>query len=77
MYHLLIEFTDNACGCSMAEINFSKLKLNKTYFGSSMSQGKLSGLTNFSIEKDMLKNIDVDVIIKDFASQNVRRNRFL
>jgi hypothetical protein len=66
MYHLLIEFTDNACGCSMAEINFSKL-LIKT---------NLSCLTNFSIEKDMLKNIDADVIIKDFASQNARRNHF-
>jgi hypothetical protein len=25
-----------------------------------------------SIEKDMLENIDVDVIINDFASQNIR-----
>jgi hypothetical protein len=75
MYQLLIEFIDNACGCSMAEINFSKL-LIKTNLRSSMSQEKLSCLTNFSIEKDMLKNIDADVIIKDFASQNARRNHF-
>jgi hypothetical protein len=42
-----------------------------------MSREKLNGLTILSIEKDMLENIDVDVIINDFLSQNARRNRFL
>jgi hypothetical protein len=30
-----------------------------------------------STQKDMLENIDVDVIINDFSSQNVWRNNFL
>jgi hypothetical protein len=42
-----------------------------------MSQERLNGLATLSIEKDMLENINVDVIINDFASQNVRKNRFL
>jgi hypothetical protein len=31
----------------------------------------LNGLVSLSIENDMLENIDVDVIINHFASQNV------
>ena len=50
-----------------AERIFSKLKLIKTYLRSSMSQDRLNGLATLSIEKEMLKNIDV--IINDFASQ--------
>jgi hypothetical protein len=41
-----------------------------------MSQKRLNGFATLSIEKDMLDNIDVDVIINDFTSQNGRRNRF-
>jgi hypothetical protein len=33
-----------------------------------MSQERLNDLTNSLIENDMLGNIDVDVIINDFAS---------
>jgi hypothetical protein len=60
-----------------AERNFLKLKLIKTYLRSSMSQERLNGLATLSIEKDMLADIDVDVLINDFASQNARRNHFL
>jgi hypothetical protein len=60
-----------------AERSFSKLKLIKTYLRSSMSQERLNGLATLSIEKDMLADIDVDVLINDFASQNARRNHFL
>ncbi|XP_039043648.1 zinc finger MYM-type protein 1-like [Hibiscus syriacus] len=60
-----------------AERSFSKLKLIKTYLRSSMSQERLNGLATLAIEKEMIGNIDVDVIINDFASQNARRNRFL
>jgi hypothetical protein len=38
-----------------------------------MSQEKLNGLTILSIEKDMLENIDVDVIINDFLFQNAQK----
>ncbi|XP_074266667.1 uncharacterized protein LOC141589946 [Silene latifolia] len=60
-----------------AERSFSKLKLIKTYLRSSMSQERLNGLAILSIEKELLKDIDVDVIINDFASQNAHRTRFL
>jgi hypothetical protein len=60
-----------------AEKSFSKLKYIKTYLRASMSQERLNGLATLSIEKDMLENINFDVIINDFASQNVRKNRFL
>ncbi|KAK8357619.1 hypothetical protein V6Z11_A05G432700 [Gossypium hirsutum] len=46
----------------------SKLKLIKTYLRLSMSQEQLNGLTILSIEKDFWENIDVDIIIDDFAS---------
>jgi len=42
-----------------------------------MSQERLSDLEILSIKKDMLENIDVDVIINDFVSWNALRNYFL
>ena len=55
------------------EMSFSNLKLIKIYLRSSMSQEMLNGLAILSIEKDMLENIDVNVINNDFASQNARK----
>lgn len=60
-----------------AERSFSKLKLLKNYLRSSMSQERLNGLAALCIEKDMLDEIDVNTIIDDFASRNVRRSCFL
>jgi hypothetical protein len=54
------------------EKSFSKLNLIKTYLRSSMSKERLNGLTTLLIKKNMLENIDVYVIINDFASQNTR-----
>nr|KJB64854.1 hypothetical protein B456_010G072400 [Gossypium raimondii] len=56
-----------------SERSFSKLKLIKTYLRSSMSQERLNRLTILLVEKDFLENIDVDVIINDFASRNARK----
>jgi hypothetical protein len=61
----------------VTERKISKLKLIKTYLRSSISQERFNGLTTLSIKKDMLENIDVDVIINDYASQNARKNNFL
>ncbi|KAI4982735.1 hypothetical protein ZWY2020_023227 [Hordeum vulgare] len=57
-----------------AERSFSNLKLLKNYLRSTMSQERLNGLATLCIEKKMLDEIDIDTIISDFASKNVRRN---
>ena len=57
-----------------AERSFSKLKLLKNYLRSTMTQERLNGLATLCIEKQLLDDIDIDPIISDFASRNVRRN---
>jgi hypothetical protein len=39
-----------------------------------MSQERLNGLATLSIEKRFLDEIDINTIINEFASRNVRRN---
>ena len=56
-----------------AERSFSKLKLLKNYLRSTMTQERLNGLAILCIEKKLLDEIDIDPIISDFASRNVRR----
>jgi hypothetical protein len=56
-----------------AERSFSKLKLLKNYLRSTMTQDRLNGLAILCIEKKMLDEIDLNGIIDDFVSQNVRR----
>ena len=57
-----------------AERSFSKLKLLKNHLRSTMSQERLNGLATLCIEKKLLDEIDINTIINDFASRNVRRN---
>jgi len=56
------------------ERSFTKLKLLKNYLRSTMSQERLNVLATLCIEKRLLDEIDIDNIINDFASRNVRRN---
>ena len=56
-----------------AERNFSKLKLLKNYLRSTMTQERLNDLATLCIEKKLLDEIDINSIIDDFVSQNVRR----
>jgi hypothetical protein len=56
-----------------AERSFSKLKLLKNYLRPVMSQERLNGLATLCIEKKLLDEIDIDSIVTDFASRNVRR----
>jgi hypothetical protein len=58
----------------MAERSFSKLKLLKNYLRSAMSQERLNGLATLCIEKKLLDDIDINSIIDDFVSKNVRKN---
>ena len=53
-----------------AERSFSKLKLLKNYLRSSMSQERLNGLAILCIEKNILKRIDFETVIHDFASSS-------
>jgi hypothetical protein len=57
-----------------AERSFSKLKLLKNYLRSAMSQERLNGLASLCIEKKVLNDIDINSIIDDFVSKNVRRD---
>jgi hypothetical protein len=59
---------------ALAERSFSKLKLLKNYLRSTMSQERLNGLATLCIEKGLLDEMDIETIINDFASRNVRRN---
>jgi len=56
------------------ERSFSKLKLLKNYLRSTMSQERLNVLATLCIEKRLLDEIDIDNIINDLASRNVRRH---
>lgn len=56
-----------------AERSFSKLKLIKTYLRSTMSQSRLSGLATLSIEHELASKLDLDKVIKEFASAKNRR----
>ena len=57
-----------------AERSFSKLKLLKNYLRSTMSQESLNGLATLCIEKKLLDDVNIEAIIDDFVSRNVRRH---
>ena len=59
-----------------AERNFSKLKLNKNYLWSTKSQDRLTNLARLSIEPDIAKQIDFDVI-RNFAKKKARKATLL
>jgi hypothetical protein len=56
------------------ERSFSKLKLLKNFLRSTMTQERLNGLATCSIEKDVLTNVDLNIVLNDFASRNARLN---
>ncbi|XP_060966585.1 uncharacterized protein LOC115695425 [Cannabis sativa] len=56
-----------------AEQSFSELTLIKSYFRSTMSQKRLSGLAMLSIEHDLVAKLDYVNLINTFASKNARR----
>src|SRR6266540_1314920 len=60
-----------------AERSFSKLKLLKNCLRSTMLQDRLNGLAMCCIEKDILNNTDLDIVLNDFASRNARRSFFM
>jgi hypothetical protein len=60
-----------------AERSFSKLKILRNCLRTTMLQDRLNGLAMCNIEKDILRNIDIDNVLNDFASKNARRSFFM
>ncbi|XP_056857419.1 uncharacterized protein LOC130506754 [Raphanus sativus] len=56
-----------------AERSFSKLKLIKSYLRSTMSQERLNGLAMLSIEKALIRNLNYESLMNDFAEKTARR----
>jgi len=56
-----------------AERSFSKLKLIKSYLRSTMSQERLNGLAIISIERELVRNLDYEHMVKDFIKTEGRK----
>lgn len=61
--------------CS-AERSFSKLKYIKNPMRASMCQGRLDALAVLSIEADLLRRINFDNLVKEFAIKKSRKKNF-
>ena len=68
MMHMTIPVT-----VAKAEGSFSKLKLIKNFFRSSLSQERLNGLALLSIENEQVKKLDFRKVILQFANVKARR----
>ena len=55
------------------ERSFSKLKIIKNRFRTTLGQEKLNWLALMSIESDVLRSVDFRDIIKDFANSKARK----
>lgn len=60
-----------------AEINFSKLKLQKNYWRSSMSQERLNNLAILCIENNILESFDFENVIHDLHRVKLKKKPFL
>lgn len=58
------------------ERSFSKLKLIKNYLRSTMGQSRLSDLAILSIESELVKGIDFNEVIHNFAALKARKTKF-
>ncbi|KAL4112791.1 hypothetical protein QTP88_016520 [Uroleucon formosanum] len=59
-----------------AERSFSKLKIVKNYLRSQISQDRLVGLATISIENQIANDLDIDDLVKDFASSKAGKIHF-
>ena len=74
LYKILLSLPISNCS---AERSMSRLKLIKTRLRSTMSDEMLHDLMILSSEKDILDNLDIDVIINRFANTSVQLSRYL
>ena len=58
------------------ERSFSKLKFIKNYLRTSMTPNRLTNLAILSIEKEIAANIDLTLIVREFAEAKARRVTF-
>lgn len=58
------------------ERSFSKLKLIKTYFRSTLAEEKLSNLAILSIENDIVESLPKDDLINKFEALKTRKVYF-
>ncbi|XP_056848988.1 uncharacterized protein LOC108831809 [Raphanus sativus] len=56
-----------------AERSFSKLKIIKSYLRSTMSQERLNGLAIISIERELVRNLDYENLVKEFVEKEGRK----
>jgi len=59
-----------------AERSFSQLKRIKNPYRTTMTQERLDSLSLLCIESDMLRSVDFDDLIKDFALAKSRKGTF-
>jgi hypothetical protein len=55
------------------ERSFYKLKLIKTYLRNSMCQERLAGLSIISIEHELSREVDIDNLVQQFATEKARK----
>ena len=65
-------FAVNFVQC-LFERAFSKLKLIKTRLRSTMGQERLQSLMLISVESNILKSLDLELLVKDFADMAPRK----
>jgi hypothetical protein len=58
------------------ERSFSKLKLIKNYLRTSMTPNRFVNLSILSIEKEIAANIDLTLVVREFAEAKARRVKF-
>jgi Domain of unknown function (DUF4371)/hAT family C-terminal dimerisation region len=71
-YMLFLTLPVTVASC---ERSFSKLRMIKNYLRSSCGQERLSGLALLSIESKVARSLNLDDLIKNFASMKVRRKK--
>ena len=76
MHILLIKYSNNTYYGCICRKKFFKIKINKSYLRSTMSQERLSGLAILLIEKEMLEELKYKNLISNFASQKARKIDF-